>query len=263
MSVVRDGQAPYTSTAAVLEVIEAFRHKNPRIPVTVEVLELLGIAPTIAPRTLQALHLLDLLDADGNPTDALLGLKEASPDDFPHRLGEVITAAYSEIFAHRNPSTDPPEKIVEAFRFYNPASMRPRMIRLFYGLASAAGIVSEVPSIGNAPAGRVAAGRNRRQGTGGENGKGQESRKATRERAADRAQAEALRNRGGGGSTDQTGGGGGGKLSHLHPALVGLLAAIPPADQPWPTRQRYDTFTAAWDATLQVCNPVPDDGEPK
>ena len=46
-------------------------------------------------------------------------------------------------------------------------------------------------------------------------------------------------------------------LSHLHPALVGLLATIPPMDEPWPTRERFDNFKTAFDATLRISNPVP------
>jgi len=52
-----------------------------------------------------------------------------------------------------------------------------------------------------------------------------------------------------------------GGLAHLHPALVGLLAMVPPANEAWATHERFNSFKAAWDATLQVCNPVPPKGD--
>jgi hypothetical protein len=44
-------------------------------------------------------------------------------------------------------------------------------------------------------------------------------------------------------------------FSHLHPALMGLLKLIPPADEPW-TQDRRDRVLRAWEATMDVCNPV-------
>lgn len=239
----KDGAAPYTSTAALLEVIDAFRHRSPRTPVTQEVLELLGLSQSIIPRTLQALKLLGLIDDDGEPTEALTGLKEAPMEEFPSRLAEVVRAAYADIFAHRNPASDPPEKIVDAFRMYGPASMRPRMVRLFYGLCKEAGLINEIPAVENAPAGmRIP-------------------------RSARPRKSEVSPPRDAGGSPPRTTEPPIAPVvppaqaapRHLHPALVGLLGLVPPAEQPWPSAERFQTFKAAWDAALLACNPLPSD----
>jgi hypothetical protein len=149
MAVVRDGQGPYASTTGVLNIIEGFRSKHPVTPFTTSNIQLLGISESLAPRTMQALHLLDLVDEHGEPTAAMVALREASRAEFPERLAEVITAAYAEVFAYKDPATDTPADLEEVFRFYRPPSMQPRMLRLFYGLCAEAGLIAEVPAVEN------------------------------------------------------------------------------------------------------------------
>jgi len=76
-------------------------------------------------------------------------LKDANGAEFPERLAEVVRAAYAEVFAYKDPATDTPNDLAELFRFYRPASMQPRMVRLFYGLCARGGIIENAPAVKN------------------------------------------------------------------------------------------------------------------
>ena len=57
-----DGIAPYAPPKAVLNVLEQWRAKHVPTPITLDVLMKLGITESLAPRTHQALRLLDWME---------------------------------------------------------------------------------------------------------------------------------------------------------------------------------------------------------
>jgi len=237
MAVQKDGAAPYAPTAAVLEVIESYRDRSPQTPFTLDTLTRLGITESLAPRTLQALKLLDFVDEEGEPTQAFVALKQAPQDEFRDRLGEMVRAAYAEVFAYRDPGRDSPERVTDAFRVFKPPSMRDRMVRLFYGLCQQAGIIAEAPQIENQPnTGRPR--RPRQQRTPSRSETSTPSVPESPERTPSTPR-------------DQT------APRSLHPALAGLLALIPPSTEPW-SQDRRDGFVKAWEATLDICHPIED-----
>lgn len=156
-----NGIAPYAPTSAVLGVINAYRDRPVPTPIDTGVIEKIGVQASLARRTLQALKLLDLLDAEGNPTVAMQDLRKAGAEEYRARLADVIRTAYAEVFTYRDPSTDDPDKVADAFRQFTPVGMRDRMVRLFFGLCAEAGIIDEAPEVKNAPPGSTGVRRKR------------------------------------------------------------------------------------------------------
>jgi hypothetical protein len=145
MSIEHNGNAPYAAPKNVLDVIERYRHRGLRTPFTVELMGQVGVPDGAAHRTLQALKLLDLTDADGQPTEALEDLKRASEAEYAPRLAQVIRAAYDNVFSVVDPSTDSPTAVRDAFRFYKPDSQQQRMVTIFLALCEEAGIIESGP----------------------------------------------------------------------------------------------------------------------
>lgn len=139
------GGAPYAPVATVLEVINRYRDRGLQTPFTVDVLTRAGVTDGLAPRTLQSLRLLDLINGEGQPTEEFERLRQAPTDEFPHRLEALIRMVYADVFQFADPSVDGPERVSDAFRQYSPAGQRGRMVTLFLGLCQEAGIVDTAP----------------------------------------------------------------------------------------------------------------------
>src|SRR5688500_10520725 len=111
MSVTANGNAPYTSPSAIVTVIERYRDRGLQTPFKTDVLVKAGVAEGLAPRTLQALELLDLIDGEGEPTDQFTALRQAPQADFQERFAALLRGAYSEVFSFIDPQQDGRDRI--------------------------------------------------------------------------------------------------------------------------------------------------------
>lgn len=145
MSIESDGNAPYTSPSAIIQVIEGYRSRGLQTPFTLDVLQKAGVSESLAPRTLQALQLLGLVNDDGTPTDAFDALRKAGGEDFKERFAALLRGAYAEVFSYVDPAQDGRERVRDAFRSYLPVGQQERMVALFLGLCAYAGITDDEP----------------------------------------------------------------------------------------------------------------------
>lgn len=145
MPIQTDGLAPYAPPTAMLAVLDFDRKRGLPTPVTLETIERVGVSAALAARTLQAFKVLDLLDEDGMPTPAMMGLRKTPSDEYAQRLAEVLQTAYAEVFRYVDPREDGVERVRDAFRHFTPVGMQDRMVTLFLGLCAAAGLVDEAP----------------------------------------------------------------------------------------------------------------------
>jgi hypothetical protein len=143
--------APYAPAKAVLTVIERYRDVGLPDPLTTGGLERVGVPASMSPRTLQALRFLGLVDEGGNRLESFEQLKRAKTDEYPGQLAEIVRAAYLPVFTVVDPATDTDTAIADAFRGYEPSAQRGKMLALFHGLCSAAGIVQGSRRSGGAP----------------------------------------------------------------------------------------------------------------
>jgi hypothetical protein len=138
---VRSGvPAPYGPPQGVLAMVHGFRDRGLTTPFNAAVYGKAGISESLIPRVKNSMEALDLVDADGNPTPLLLGLRGAKTDEFQARLADVVTAAYAEVFSFVDPMKDDINRITDAFRDYIPHGQRSRMVTLFMGLCEVAGL---------------------------------------------------------------------------------------------------------------------------
>jgi hypothetical protein len=235
-------QAPYAPAKTVLSIIDRFRNRGLQVPIDLEVLSRAGVSESLAPRTLQALRLLDLIDEAGNPTDTLDALRLARSDEYQQRFAAFLRTAYSDVFQYVDPVEDDEECIRDAFRAYEPRGQQGRMVSLFVAFAEHAGLRDPAKfSASNGertPAPRrttPAALRSRPIRAAG----GRETPPVTLPSSA-QEQTDGLRRY---------------PSEGLPPALAGLLASLPQQGEAWTQAQR-DRFLTTFGAVLDFVYPV-------
>lgn len=135
-----DGTAPYAPTKTVVTVLE--RHRQVGLPtITVETLQRIGITGSLAPRTVQALKLLDLIDDSGKPTEQFEVLRKAPSDAVGTELAALLREVYRPVFEVVDATTATVPQIEDAFRQFTPPGQRSRMVTLFTGLMAYAGMI--------------------------------------------------------------------------------------------------------------------------
>lgn len=224
MAVTANASAPYAPASAVMDVIDRYRNKGLPVPITAEVLSRAGISESLTPRTLQALETLDLIDEQGAPTPILVGLRLAPEPEFKQRLTEWLNTAYADVLMFIDPAAADETAIRDAFRSYKPVGQQSRMVTLFQGLYTAAGVITDKKPPTSRPTTRsVTTVRLRQNGT-------PQSEKNKR---------------------PPIDGGGAG----APPAMAGLIASIPFARGSW-TRAEREKFMAAFGGVLDYCMPI-------
>lgn len=132
---------PYAPIKNVLDVVHRLRDRGVPVPLTADSLTTIGVPDGNAPRTFQALRFLDLVDGKGQLSEPAERLRRASTDEYPALFAEIIRAAYVPVFQLVDPAQDDEIKVADAFRQYDPAGQRDKMVTLFMGLCEEAGIV--------------------------------------------------------------------------------------------------------------------------
>ena len=223
MAVTRQSAAPYAPASAIIEVIKRCRSGLPST-IDAEVLGRASISPSLIPRTLQALEALDLINDRGVSTPTLEGLRRAPEGELKQRMAEWLNAAYADVRGFVDPATAEEAAIRDAFRNYNPLGQQPRMVTLFMGLYTAAGVrQSDKKQSAPRPAARTA----------------QQRPRVTPQRADGQSTQRKA-------ATMPT---------EMPPALAGLLASIPFAKGGW-TQQDRDKFITTFETVLDYSFPV-------
>lgn len=143
-----NGNAPYAPPSAVTNILDAYRDRGLGTPVTADVLVRAGVTESLAPRTLQALRLLELIDKDGQPTDQFAALRQARGEEFNTVGQEWLRGVFAEVLQYADPSTAGIDRLTEAFRGYSPNGQRVRMATLLVGLWEYVGLPVPKPERG-------------------------------------------------------------------------------------------------------------------
>jgi hypothetical protein len=139
------GPAPYASPKTIIDVIERFRAQGLPQPLTVDSIQRVSVNASLAPRTIQALRLLSLIDENGKVTDQFEDLRRAPTPEFKPLLVEWLRAVYAEVFTVVDPASATFEQVHDAFRQFHPPGQKDRMVALFLRLLEYAEYSDSLP----------------------------------------------------------------------------------------------------------------------
>jgi hypothetical protein len=141
-----DNYMPYAPAAPVLALIRRARDGRLQDAYTIEQLIRLQVAEGNADRVQKALEFLGLVDGDGAlKTATFERLSRVTTEEYPRAMAEVVQNAYAPVLAVIDPQEANDIAIHDAFRGYNPAAQRPRMVGLFLALCRESGLVEGGP----------------------------------------------------------------------------------------------------------------------
>lgn len=142
-----DGPAGYAPGKTITALIERFRNAGLPSPLTIESLQRVSVTESLAPRTLQTLKLLDLVDEQGKPTQQFEDLRRAPTTEFKSELITLLKFVYADVFEVVEPANATLEQIQDAFRSFTPQGQRDRMVSLFLSLLEYAEYSDDLPSV--------------------------------------------------------------------------------------------------------------------
>jgi hypothetical protein len=245
MPVTPSTAGPYAPAAGILGIVNRYRSKGLPSPIDGDVLARAGVSPSLTPRTLQALHTLDLLNDDGSPSDILEGLRLAPESEYQQRMADWLNAAYADALVYIDPAEATEVQIRDAFRSYKPVGQQDRMVSLFMSLFAAAGVRAEKEKQPQRKAPGAA---------------------SSAPRVAPKPKPPAPRQQSPAGSVAAAGVVPAGVVpgafgAALPPAVAGLLASLPKDGEGWTQVQR-DKFLLIFEAITDFCFPIIEpDGE--
>ena len=152
MPVTKDRPAPYAPAKTILDILERYRQRGLPPPIDSETLSRAGVPETLLPRVIQSLRALDLITEDGQPTPTFEGIRLAPEAEYKKRLEDWLRGTYADIFSFVDPAKDGDVRIRDAFRSYQPIGQQDRMVTLFVGLCTAAGLIPENQQAAQRPA---------------------------------------------------------------------------------------------------------------
>jgi hypothetical protein len=234
MPVTPDQPAPYAPASAIMGLIERHRNKGLPSPVDADVLARAGISDSLIPRTLQALNSLGLLTEDGRPSEVLEGLRLAPESNYRQCLAEWLKSAYADALNFVDPATDDEIRIRDAFRSYKPTGQQSRMVTLFVGLFTAAGVIPERQRQPTRQARQSQPAKTKAKVNSVSRGAGPSQQNSSYSESPSLSLASS---------------------SGLPPAISGLLVSLPKAGTGW-TKERRNAFLTTFGSVMDFCYPI-------